>query len=53
MRTSFLSLPIGAHFNFNSNEYIKKSTRTAFLIEFNRVFYFSNSELVKIINLKG
>jgi len=53
MKTAFASLPIGTRFEFNSNVWVKKSTRTAYLEEFNRVFYFADKDLVRIMGLKG
>ena len=46
----FVDLPIGAKFSCNGNECIKKSTRTAILLQFDRVFYFRKNELVKVLS---
>jgi hypothetical protein len=43
---TFSQLPIGAVFHCNGNRCRKQSTRTALLIQFNRVFYFSQSDRV-------
>lgn len=39
--TTFSALPIGAKFHCNGNECIKRSSRTAELLAFSRVFYFA------------
>ena len=49
MRTTFKALPIGARFEYNGNDFFKRSTRTAFLIRFERVFYFRLKDVVAII----
>lgn len=41
----FKELPIGTEFHRNGNRWVKKSTRTAFLVEYNRVFYFLQNDL--------
>ena len=38
---------IGQEFNSNGAYYVKSSTRTARLVENNRVFYFGQNEVVK------
>lgn len=45
----FKEVPVGKTFWSNGNEYLKRSTRTAWLIKYNRTFYFRNSDLVRII----
>lgn len=45
----FYCLKIGTKFYRNGNTWIKKSTRTAHLVEFNRRFYFGQND-VCIIN---
>lgn len=47
-RTTFSALPINAVFHCNGNRCIKKSTRTALLTEYGRVFYFSQHDLVRL-----
>ena len=49
MNTIFCAIPVGTRFEFNGNAYIKRSTRTAFLIEFDRVFYFSIRDNIRIM----
>jgi hypothetical protein len=44
----FKALPVGQTFWYNGNEYTKKSTRTAYLHEFKRVFYFGQNDIVRI-----
>lgn len=51
MKTNFSFLPVGSRFEFNGNLCIKKSTRTALLIEFQRVFYFSATDRVQVKGL--
>lgn len=49
----FSQLPVGAIFQCNGNKCRKQSTRTAALIKYKRIFYFSKNEVVheeKIIN---
>jgi hypothetical protein len=46
--TTFATLPIGGKFMCNGNPCIKRSSRTAELINFNRVFYFGKREIVTI-----
>lgn len=46
IRTSFKDLHVGAIFTDNGNEYIKKTSRTAYLIKYNKVFYFKAKEVV-------
>ena len=46
----FYELNINDKFMFNGNLWIKKSTRTAYLPQYNnRIFYFSKKETCKII----
>lgn len=51
MRTfyDFREVPVGDTFWSNGNEYVKRTTRTARLIKYNRIFYFRNDDLVRII----
>ena len=44
--TIFSALPIGARFKCNGNECVKRSTRTAVLVKYERVFYFTKDTLV-------
>jgi len=46
IRLSFKELHIGAIFTNNGNDYIKKTSRTAYLIQYNKVFYFKANEVV-------
>lgn len=48
MKIAFSLVPVGAVFTYNGNACLKKSTRTARLIEVGRVFYFRNNEIVTI-----
>lgn len=41
----FSDLPLKAEFSFNGNKYVKRSSRTAFLPEYNRTFYFRGAAL--------
>jgi hypothetical protein len=45
---SFRALPVGAHFACNGNNCVKRSTRTAELVEYKRTFYFHGTEVVSI-----
>lgn len=49
MNTIFAALPIGTRFECNGNECIKKSTRTALLVQYGRVFYFEHKARVRIM----
>lgn len=42
----FNELPLGTEFHLNGNRYIKKSSKTGFLTEYSRIFYFKQKELV-------
>lgn len=46
IRISFKELHIGAIFTDNGNDYIKKTSRTAYLIKYDKVFYFKAKEVV-------
>lgn len=46
IRRTFKGLHIGVIFTYNGNDYIKKTTRTAYLIKYNKVFYFKANEVV-------
>jgi hypothetical protein len=37
--SDFHELPIGVTFSYNGNDYVKQSTRTALMLDANRVFY--------------
>ena len=43
----FEDIAVGTRFDYNGNAWIKQSTRTAYLIEFNRWFYFGASDIVR------
>ena len=45
---TFRALPVGAHFTCNGNRCIKKSSRTAQLVDYKRTFYFGKTEVVAI-----
>lgn len=45
---TFRALPVGAHFTCNGNRCVKQSTKTARLVDYNRVFYFRGVEVVGI-----
>lgn len=45
---TFRALPVGAHFTCNGNRCIKKSSRTAQLIDYGRVFYFLDNTSITI-----
>ena len=45
---SFRALPVGAHFMCNGNRCVKRSSRTATLVDYNRTFYFNMVEVVGI-----
>lgn len=47
-QATFQRLPIGADFAHNGNRYVKMTTRTAHLIEYNRRFYFGRREFVTV-----
>lgn len=49
MNTIFASIPVGTRFTCNGNECIKQSTRTALMVNFNRVFYFARTDCVRIM----
>lgn len=40
---TFEALPVGARFECNGNECVKRSTRTALLVQYGRVFYFAKN----------
>lgn len=44
---AFRKLCLGDKFTYNGNEYEKKSSRTAILIAYNRVFYFKQGDLIR------
>jgi hypothetical protein len=45
---TFRALPIGAHFFAHGNNCIKNSRMTAKLIQYDRIFYFSQTETVTL-----
>lgn len=45
---TFRALPVGAHFTCKGNRCVKASTGTARLVDYNRVFYFGKTEVVRI-----
>jgi len=45
----FKDVKIGSDFYFNGTTFIKKSNRTAWLINKTHWFYFSKSEICKIV----
>lgn len=45
----FKDIKIDNYFIFNQNKYKKVSNRTALLIEFNRIFYFKNNDIINKI----
>ena len=49
----FKNLSIGDIFLCNGNTCIKKSKRTAELIEYKKIFYFENFNLCKVIQYNG
>lgn len=48
MNTIFFAIPIGTRFMSNGNLCIKQSSRTAKLIDYDKVFYFGGTERVQI-----
>lgn len=44
----FKDIKVGEYFMFNQNKYLKRSSRTALLLEFNRIFYFSPDDVCKV-----
>jgi len=45
----FKAIPVGSKFILNGNRYQKQSTKTAYMIEANRVFYVGQKEQCKRI----
>jgi len=45
---TFRALPVGAHFTCNGNRCIKNSRMTARVVDYNRIFYFGQTEVVSI-----
>lgn len=45
----FKGIKINDYFMFNQNKYKKVSSRTALLIEFSRIFYFKNNDIINKI----
>ena len=52
---SFKDLKVGKPFRYNGSTYVKKSSRTAYLLDmYSRWFYFSHSDIVSLeIPAKG
>lgn len=46
MSTIFFAVPIGSYFKCNGNLCLKKSSRTAQLVNYSKVFYFGGTERV-------
>ena len=42
----FKDIKINGYFMYNQNKYKKVSSRTALLLEFNRIFYFKNKDII-------
>ena len=49
---TFAQLATGDRFRCQGNEYIKRSTKTALLVNFNKVFYFYDSQSVEPLDVK-
>ena len=49
---TFAQLATGDRFRCQGNEYIKRSTKTALLVNFNQVFYFYASQSVEPMEVK-
>ena len=45
---TFAEVPLGTLFWCNGNHCLKRSTRTAYLLAFERVFYFRQHEMVTV-----
>lgn len=45
----FSAVTSGAAFAYNGNVWVKRSTRTAYLPMYRRVFYFGMSDIVRLI----
>lgn len=45
----FNEIAINTYFMFNGNKYRKNSKRTAKLLENNRVFYFTQNEVIHVV----
>ena len=45
----FSDVPLYAEFYLNGNTYVKQSTRTGWLVQYARVFYFSQKEIVLVL----
>lgn len=52
MKTTFLAVPIGGRFERNGNECVKRSTRTALLVQYKRVFYFRLNDVVRLLEVE-
>lgn len=51
----FSDIRVGDTFYANGNQYIKKSTRTALLVEYGRTFYYGQNEVVstKLVGMRA
>lgn len=49
MNTIFAAVPVGTYFECNGNRCLKKSTRTALLCQYGRIFYFEQKARVRIM----
>lgn len=47
-QATFQRIPIGSDFAHNGNRYVKMTTRTAHLVEYDRRFYFGKREFVTV-----
>jgi len=50
MKVTFRLVRIGELFSNNGNDYIKKSTRTALMLNASRTFYFGQQEVCAVKN---
>ena len=49
MKKPFSELAVGALFIHNGNVCLKLTTRTGQIVQFNRTFYFSKTDLVEVV----
>lgn len=47
-QTRFDQLAVGAEFRSNGNICVKRSSRTAHIIQYGRTFYYAKSEIVEV-----
>lgn len=47
MKTTFALIPLNTVFYCNGNRCIKKSSKTALLLEYGRIFYFGQDDQVR------